>query len=436
MSIRSEIWKLSFPVMIVITLHTLFGIVDLKFISYLGTVPTAGAVLATSLLEVVLVMSSLISAGTMAIASRSIGAENKEEYVEVSKQSIIFSMIFGLLVYTLVILFKYPLLAIFNGTQEAISYAVEYLNIVFITIPVNFVTAVLVSILQARGDTKNPMIALVVANGLNILLDWLFIMVFNWGVQGAAAATLLGILFSLFYLMTVVLKVLHTDLFHLFSHVKLTMRMLKRVFRVGVFAVLYGITRPFTGMLMYKIAAESGDSAVAAFGIGGRWFSLIFIILGGLEAAISILAGQSMGSKNMEKINHLIKEGLRVALISLVIFAVPYLLFSKQLMSSFTQDQQVIEFGIRYLRIVYVGLMFVPFTTILNAVFKGAGDTMPPMLGALIANWVVKLPLAYTLSRMGLNSDGVWTAISVSILAEACIAWLLFRRGRWKTKVV
>lgn len=436
MSIRREIWKLAYPVMIVITLNTLFGMVDLKFISYLGTVPTAGTVLATSLLEVVMVLSSMISSGTMAIAARSVGADEKEQYEDVARQSIIFSIMFGLIVYVIASALKIQLLAIFNSTEESISYAVQYLDIVFITIPVNFVTSVLVAILHAKGDTRNPMVALVIANALNILLDWMFIMVFKWGVQGAAAATLLGIVFSLFYLMTAVLKTLETNILHLFGRIRLTLRMLKRIVRVGIFSVLYGITRPFTGMLMFQIAAESGVAAVAAFGIGGRWFSLVFIILGGLEAAISILVGQSLGSKNMDKIKHLIKEGLTVGLFSIAVFGVLYMAFPKLLMQAFTKDQQVVAFGVRYLRIVFLGLMFVPFTTVFNAAFKGAGDTMPPMIGALAANWVVKIPLAYLLSRMGMHSDGVWVAIAVSVLAEGLVTWMFFRRGKWKHKVV
>lgn len=436
LSIRREIWKLSYPVMIVITLHTLFGIVDLMFISYLGKAQTAGAVLASSLLEVIFVLSSLISAGTMAIASRSIGAENREEYEDVSKQSIIFSIYLGLLVYFIVSVFKYKLLGIFNGTEQSIFYALEYLDIVFITVPINFITAVLIAILHAKGDTKKPMIVLVVANAMNIILDWLFIMVFDWGVKGAAAATLLGIVFSLIYLSHAVLKALNMKLVHFFTKSRLTSAMLQRITRVGIYSVLYGITRPFTGMLMYRIAAKSGDGAVAAFGIGGRWFSLIFIILGGLETAISILVGQSLGSKNMGKIMLLVKEGLRIALISLLMLGIPYVLFAKQLMYAFIHDQEVIEFGVRYLRIVYIGLLFIPFTMVFNAVFKGAGDTAPPMIGALIANWAVKIPLAYLLSVLGMNADGVWTAIAISIAAEAFVVWLLYRRGKWKNKVV
>jgi putative MATE family efflux protein len=271
---------------------------------------------------------------------------------------------------------------------------------------------------------------------MNIILDWLFIMVFDWGVKGAAGATLLGIVFSLVYLTIAVLKALNINIFHLFSKVRLTAAMLRRITKVGFYSVLYSITRPFTGMLMFQIAAKSGDGAVAAFGIGGRWFSLIFIILGGLETAISIMVGQSMGSKDMDKINHLVREGLKIAAMSLLVLGIPYVLFSKYLMQVFIQDQLVIEFGVRYLRIVFIGLLFIPLTTVFNAVFKGAGDTAPPMAGALIANWAVKIPLAYLLSILGMNSDGVWTAIAISIAAEAFVVWMLFKRGKWKEKVV
>lgn len=440
MKVFKEIWKLAWPVMLVSSLNTLFSIVDLKFISMLGTQETAGAVLATSVYGVIMVLSGFISAGTLAIASRSIGAGRNDEFVDVSRQSIAYALFFGIGAYILALLLKTPLLNIFGVTEDVYAYTVQYLNIIYLTIPVNFIMMVLVSILHAKGDTKTPMMAFVSANAINLVMDPILIFgvggYLKFGITGAALATLFGQIFSTIFLLNYVLKMLNYSLADYIKSMSLKTGMLKRIIRIGSYSVLYGITRPFTGLLMYKIAAESGEEAIAAFGIGGRMFSILLIFLSGLEVAISILVGQSLGSRDMDRISLLIKEGIKVAFINIAVLAVPYAILSKYLMLAFSKDPIVIDMGVRYLRIVYVGLVFLALTTVFNAVFKGAGENRPPMIGAMVANWLVKIPLAYWLGRSYLKSDGVWVAIAISVAAEALVAWYYFRQGKWKTKEV
>jgi len=278
------------------------------------------------------------------------------------------------------------------------------------------------------------------ANVINIVMDRILIFGINghfaFGIKGAAAATLLGQTVAMVVLLVLVLRTLEIDLRSYMKDIRLDPLMLKRILRVGGFSVAYGITRPFTGLLMYKAAAQSGTEAIAAFKVGGMLLSLLFILIGGLEVAISIMVGQNLGKKDLDKIDKLMKTGMKLAFASIAVLAIPYFILPRLLMMIFSRDAAVIEIGIRYLRIVYLGLLSLTFTTVFNAAFRGAGDNFPPMVGALVANWLVKIPVAYYLVAKGFGSNGVWFAIAVSIAVEAAIAAVFFARGSWKTKKV
>ena len=106
-------------------------------------------------------------------------------------------------------------------------------------------------------------------------------------------------------------------------------------------------------------------------------------------------------------------------------------------MTVFIKDPLVIKIGAEYLRIIYVGLIFVVYTTIYGGVFQGAGDTFPPMISSIVANVVLKLPIAYILAKtFNMGTNGVWIAIALSVLIEAVIIIIYFKTNRWKEKII
>jgi len=108
-----------------------------------------------------------------------------------------------------------------------------------------------------------------------------------------------------------------------------------------------------------------------------------------------------------------------------------------EMMGIFIKDPLVIKHGVEYLRIVYIGIIFVMFTTTYGGAFQGAGDTFPPMISSLIANVILKLPLAYVLAKyFGMGTVGVWIAVALSVAIEAGIITFYFKKGRWKEKVI
>jgi len=197
------------------------------------------------------------------------------------------------------------------------------------------------------------------------------------------------------------------------------------------------VTRPITGLIMYRVVLEQGINAGAAFGIGGRLFNFVFIFLAGLGTAMSVLVGQNLGKKDIKSAEDVVKQGLKLAIFNKIVFAIPFFIFPKYLMGAFIDDPEVIQVGVEYLRICYLGILFVIFPNVMGAAFMGAGDTFPPMVASIVGNWIVKIPFAYLLTRtFPMGATGVWIAISLSVVVEALIILGWFAKGKWKEKQI
>lgn len=434
------IWDLSWPVIIGMLLQSLLGTVDMKFISMIGTAENAGASISNSASGVVFVMSALVASGTVAIVARAFGEGNKEELKKIASQAILLAGILGIGIGWISSQNTYDILqGIFMPEENVLKSAAEYLTIIFQGTVFVFLNYTIRSILQALGDTKTPLYIFGAANVLNAVLDPIFIFKLGYGVRGAALATVLSNVFAFIVITYVYLKKVHEGkLMDYFIYGRLHLVDTLRILRIGLWSCLQQVSRPITGMMMFRIVSEVGKKeGIAAFGIGGQLFNYTFILLTGLTVAVSVMVGQSLGRKDLTKTEEVIREGLKIAMINMVIFAVPYMIFPRYIIQFFLKDETVIQLGIEYLRIVYIGVVFVIFPVVYGGAFQGAGDTFPPMVASIFANVLVKLPLAYFLAKnLEMGTDGVWWAITISVMVEAGIIWFYFHRGTWKTKEV
>lgn len=222
------------------------------------------------------------------------------------------------------------------------------------------------------------------------------------------------------------------------KNIKLDRASNQRILKIGSWACIQQITRPITGMLMYRIVFMTGGAAgAAAFGVGGQLFGYTFIFISGLGMATSILVGQALGRNDQKDAMQVVKHSMKLCVINMLVFIIPYIIFPDVFMKIFIQDPEVVNIGISYLRITYLGLLFIVIQTAYGGAFNGSGDTKPPMIASLFANVAFKLPLAYYLSVVrGFATNGVWIAISLSILVEAFILIYYFKKGKWIHKQI
>jgi Na+-driven multidrug efflux pump len=175
----------------------------------------------------------------------------------------------------------------------------------------------------------------------------------------------------------------------------------------------------------------------AAYSAAGRIDSFIAIPAMSFSLALSTFVGQNLGANRPERV----KTGFRATLImttiiSLVVGGITVLL-AKYLMQMFTSDPVVVQTGADYLTIL--GFTYVLFSMmfVVNGVLRGAGDTLIPMFISLFSLWIVRIPVAYFLSKnTGLGVHGIWWSIPIGWLAGVILSYWYYRLGRWKTKSV
>ncbi|KPU26632.1 hypothetical protein TR13x_09060 [Caloranaerobacter sp. TR13] len=436
------IWGLAWPVMVSQILQTLLQIIDMFFVSNIGVNEAAAAGIGTSIIGVIIVVTQLIATGTIALISRKTGEKDEKGVLEVTGQALILSVTVGILISALSFSLSTSIIKLFGLEAQVAKNSINYLKIVSLSIPFVFFNLTGRAILQAKGDTKTPMLIFGLMNLINIILDPILIYGLFYFPKfmfvGAPLATAISNVFaSVLMFKTILRKIFNNELKKYLQVLSIRISLIGKILKIGSYSALQAIARPITGLVMYKIANYSGTKAVAAFTIGGRMFNLVFIFLAGLNLSISVLIGQNLGKQDIKAAETIVKDGIKLALINMIIFSLPYFVLAKYLMFIFTKDIQVINIGVNYLRIVYIGVIFVIYPVVYGGAFVGAGDTAPPMIASLLANLCFKLPMAYILSKVfNMGANGVWIAISLSVLLEAAIIIYYFRLEKWKYKKV
>ena len=412
--------KLAFPVMIASMLQVFLGSVDLFFISKYGRDASSAAAMGGGMSGAIFIFSMLISSGLTPIVAQNYGAKKTDTLKRYAKKGMILSVVVGTIVMLLALKFNSRILKLmYNPTKDVLDLTIRYLNIIYLSTVFVFLNGTMRSIFHALSDTVTPLIVMVVSNVLNGVLDYIFVIILGKGIEGAAVATVISIVLSTFILYAFYKR--HIKNLPNSSESEIVSG--KAILKIGFWSMLQQLARPITGLIMYRLVFEIGQSiATAAFGIGGQVLNYTFILLSGLSVAISVMTGQIYGEGRIEEIKKITKNGMILCFVNVIVFMIPYFLFADSLMRFFINDPLVIKEGINYLFIVYLGILIIPITTVLGGVYLGIGKTAYPFWASFSANVVLKVPLAYMLSKyLNLGTNGIWLSIAASIWIESLI---------------
>ncbi len=326
-----------------------------------------------------------------------------------------------------------PLLRLVRTPDAVFPLARLYLRIMFAGTIFAFGYNTVGAILRGLGDSKRPLYFLIVATLVNIVLDLLFVIVFRWGVAGAAWATVISqaISFALGARTMQRSKLLRTRLPSLVFDRGLFRTMLRIGLPVGLqhslislgFVALNRIVNPF------------GTAAFAGFTAASRLDSFAGMPAMNLSMAVSTFVGQNLGAGRPERVRKGFLSALAIgAAISAALTAV-MVFFKQPLVAVFNSDPEVVRIGSEYL--VIVSLFYVVFAAmfITGGVLRGAGDTLVQMIFQLVALWAVRIPVSALLSR-SLGTRGIWFGIPIGWAIGCGASFAYYLTGRWKKKAL
>jgi putative MATE family efflux protein len=434
-----SIWRLAWPVMVSMGAHTAFTIIDLYWIGALGTDALAAVSLIGNVLFCLFGFTQIVYVGALAMLSRRVGAgdlKGKDGAEGVAAQALQLSFLLGVGITILGVAAARPSVALFGTSETVAKLSVAYLIPMLVGFLPVYPLMALISFFTAGGDTRTPMQVGVAASLFNAALDPFLIFGWAgfpaWGVAGAGIASLVSAMLNLAALWVLyAVRELPFPRAHPFKWSGT--RAYRTLFRIGIPASLGMLTRPASTVILLGVIAQFGTAGVAAFGVTVRALSLVWLYQGGLYTAVSTLTGRSLGAKNVGGIRALVRKSIWLSLAISMVVGVGYFAWPQQIIGIFERSNpEVLELGAVFIRLLVVANVATSFSVIWAAVLNGAGDTQPPMVIALVANWVIKLPLAYLMAvPWDMGVEGVWWAMFISLVFESGVTYIWYARDRW-----
>ncbi len=318
--------------------------------------------------------------------------------------------------------------------MDVMPEAVLYINILMSGSIFMFGYNGVSAILRGLGDSKTPLVFLILSTLINIGLDFLFVLVCKWGVAGVAVATIIA-QGGAFVTAMIYLNKKHEVIRFRFTNLDFDRDIFKKALKIGLPS---GLQQTFValGMItLYGIVNPYGTDAIAAFSVAGRIDTFASIPAMNFALALSTFVGQNLGANKPERVRKGFVSTLWMT--SVISLSVTLLLvgFAEPVMRLFTQEPEVIKTGLSYLIIVSPFYILFSGMFVVGAIMRGAGDTLIPMVITLFALWAIRIPISYFLSHhIGIN--GVWWGIPIAWGIGMLFSYIYYKTGKWKTKVV
>lgn len=431
---------LSIPSILEMVMESIFVIVDIYFVSRLGADAVATVGLTESLVTIIYAIAIGLGTATTSLVSRRTGEKNSEAASRTAIQAILTGFIIAVIIGIPGALFAKQVLALMGASENIISNMSGYMRVMLGSNIVIMLLFIINAIFRSSGDAAVAMKVLWLGNIINIILDPLLI--FGWGpfpelgVTGAAVATLIGrgtAVLVQFYLLFFGNK--RIRLF--FDHLEFDFRIMLKLLRLSVGSIGQNLIGTLSWIGMVRIISIFGSEVVAGYTIAIRIVGFSLLPSWGISNAASTLVGQNLGAKKPGRAERSVWITGWINMILLGVIGLFLFLFPASFIRMFIESEDALISGIKGLRIISIGFIAYGLGMVLVNSFNGAGDTLTPLRINIVAYWLVEIPLGWLLAiTFGMEEEGVFTSILVAETLMTLIALIVFRRGKWKLKMV
>jgi putative MATE family efflux protein len=431
---------LAIPMVLEMFMESLFAVADIFWVSHLGPEAAAAVGLTESLLTLVYALAIGLSIGATATVARRIGERNPEGASRAAVQAILLALGLSILIAVIGTPFAPSLLAFMGASPTVIAQGSSFTRVMIAGNATVVMLFMINAVFRGAGDAAIAMRVLWLGNSINIILSPLLIFGVGpfpkLGVVGAAIGTNIGrgagVLFALFRLVRPGGRFDIRRRHHRFEPA--VMGRLLRLSGTATFQVFIGMA---SWIGLARIIASFGTEVVAGYIVGIRVVVFALLPSWGMSNAAATMVGQALGARNPERAERAVWKAAFYNVIFLGAVGLLFIVFAGPIIRLFTTNPQVAPYGIDCLRIISYGFLFYAYGMVLGQSFNGAGDTWTPTLINLFVFWFWEIPLAYLLAiHFGMGPRGVFTAITISFSLLAVVSAVLFRRGRWKTRMV
>lgn len=427
---------LAIPMMLEMSMESVFAVVDIAFVSRLGTDAVAAVGITEALVTVLYAIAVGLGLGVTAMVSRRIGAKQREAAANVTGQAIWIGGVLSLIIGVGGAAFAADMLRLMGATDSVVDTGTGFAAVLLGGSASILYLFLLNAAFRGAGDAAVALRSLWLANGINILLDPCLIFGIGpfpeLGVTGAAVATTIGRSVGVLYQLWFLFDGRGRLGFHL-RNLALAPALISRMLMISIGGVGQFLISTSSWIIIMRIVALYGSTAVAAYTIALRMLEFVWLPSWGLGNAAATLVGQNLGAGKSDRAEQSAWHAAKYNAIFMTAIGAFFVILAPVVIDLFSSDPEVVRYGISCLRIIGLGFPLYAIGMIMTQALNGAGDTMTPTLINFVCFWVLQIPLAYWLATdMSLGPNGVFLAIVVSESLLTIISIAVFRRGSWK----
>jgi putative MATE family efflux protein len=421
-------------------MESVFAVVDIFWVSHLGTDAAATVGLTESLLTLIYALAIGLSIGATAMVARRIGERNPDGAARAAVQAIAIAALMSIVIAAIGTPLAPKLLTMMGGSPWVVEKGVSFTRVMLagnITVVMLFMVN---AIFRGAGDAAIAMRTLWLANWINIILGPCLIFGLGpfpkLGIVGAAIATNIGRGTGALYALSKLFR--RGGRFEIRrEHLRLEPSIMARLVRLSATATFQVFIGMASWIGLVRIISSFGSDAVAGYTFGIRVILFALLPSWGMANAAATMVGQALGARNPERAERAVWQAGFYNMIFLGFVGLIFILFAPQIIWFYTDIPNVAQYGVECLRTVAYGFLFYAYGMVLGQSFNGAGDTWTPTIINLFVFWLLEIPLAYCLAILfGFGPQGVFLAITIAFSMLAVVSAIVFRRGRWKTRVV
>jgi putative MATE family efflux protein len=443
------LFRLAWPIVVIQLLQVTYNVVDTLWLGRLSADAVGALSLAFPLVFLTISVAGGFTAAGAILVAQYTGADSEGSAGTVAGQTISFVGIVAIGLGLVGFALTDQMLGILPSSPataaQVVPLASAYMKVFFLGMPFLFGFFVFEALMRGYGNTQTPMRIMAISVGLNVILDP--ILIFGWfgapalGIEGAAYATVIsrGVASAMgFYVLIatgvgpdIALADLIPDL-----------AVIEDIVRIGVPTSLEQSMSALAMLTLTAMVVTYAPPVVAAYGLGNRLVSLVFLPAMGLGRATNTMVGQNLGAEQADRAERAVYLAGIAAAAVLFVAAVFAFLFPTPIVAVFMatgtpEAAETIRFGAEYLRIRSVEFVFIGVMQVLLGAYRGAGNTKTALVFSVLTLWVARVPLVYGLSFVaGLGPAGIWYGMAAGHVVGAIAAGLWFTRGTWKSAVV
>ena len=429
------IWKkillFSLPLLLGNVFQQLYNTVDSVIVgNYIGGDALAAVGTSGPIINLLVGLFMGIATGAGVVIARYFGAQDSEAVHDAVHTTLAATFLGGLFLTVVGVLLSPAVVRLIGVPENIMSDSIDYLRIYFGGIIAMMTYNMGAGILRAVGDSKTPLYFLIISSIINIILDMLFVIIFDMGVAGVAWATLIAQAISATLIIITLCRV-NTSYRVTLSHIRIKLSYLKEIIRIGLPSGLQNAIISMSNIVVQSYINSFGSAAIAGYSTYGKVDAFALMPVMSLSMAITTFTSQNIGAREFDRVRKGVKTGLLMSCGTAFVLTSLVVVFARTLLGIFTDDQQIIEYGLLTMTYQAPFYLVLGLNNTLAGILRGAGKASVPslimaanMCGVRILWLSILMPIFNSIIVVYLAFSVTWTTTGL------CLIWY-YKRSRW-----